>query len=165
MNNETDLTAAEKITRRFIPSELDVNNWQSIEPFFLSLVNRNNASIDELLNWLYDLSELEAAIEEHAGWLYIRMTCDTQDKSLSDAYAFFVEQVNPRIEPYADKLNKKLIALPIINQLDNRFNLYIKQVKNEILLFREENIPLEAELSVMEQQFGEISGAMTVEVS
>ncbi len=31
-------------------------------------------------------------------------------------------------------------------------------------MFREENIPLQAELSVMQQQYGVITGGMTVEV-
>lgn len=165
MNNITDTATAEKITRRFIPNDLDLNNWSAIEPFFLSLVNRNNSSIEDLLKWLYDLSELEAVIEEHAGWLYIRMTCDTQDKKLTEAYTYFVEEINPKIAPYSDQLNKKFIAEPALNSLDARYENHIKSVQNSIRLFREENIPLHAQLSVKEQTYGEISGAMTVEVN
>ena len=156
---------AEKIQRRFLPDNFNIVNWSSLESFYSSLAEQPISTLPELIDWLHDLSELEAVVEEHAGWLYIRMTCNTQNKSLSDAYAFFVEQINPEIEPYADKLNKKLVSLPIKHQLDKRFSLYIKQVENEILLFREENIPLEAELTVKEQQYGEIAGAMTVEVN
>ena len=156
---------AEKIHRNFLPENFNIENWKSLEPFYSSLVDRKISTLPELLHWLKDLSELEAVVEEHAGWLYIRMTCNTQDKSLSEAYAFFVEQINPKIEPFADKINKKLLSLPSVHQLDKRFGLYIKQVENEILLFREENIPLEAELTVKEQQYGEIAGAMTVEVN
>ena len=46
MNNATELTSADKITRKFIPKDLDVNNWQELEPFFQSLVNRKNETID-----------------------------------------------------------------------------------------------------------------------
>jgi oligoendopeptidase F len=41
----------------------------------------------------------------------------------------------------------------------------LRSVKKNIDLFREENIPLQAELSVMQQQFGVIAGKMTVEVN
>ena len=156
---------AEKIQRNFLPENFKIENWKSLEPFYSSLVDRKISTLPELLHWLKDLSELEAVVEEHAGWLYIRMTCNTQDKALSEAYAFFVEQINPKIEPFADKINKKLLSLPSVHQLDKRFSLYIKQVENEILLFREENIPLEAELTVKEHHYGEIAGAMTVEVN
>ena len=97
---------AEKIHRNFLPENFNIENWKSLEPFYSSLVDRKISTLPELLHWLKDLSELEAVVEEHAGWLYIRMTCNTQDKSLSEAYAFFVEQINPKIEPFADKINK-----------------------------------------------------------
>ena len=121
MSDNTDFASAEKITRRFLPNDLDVNNWSALEPFFSSLVNRKNNSIEELLQWLYDLSELEAAIEEHAGWLYIRMTCDTQNKEFTEAYTFFVEEINPKIAPYNDLLNKKFINERSFISLDGRY--------------------------------------------
>lgn len=162
-NNSLEATF-EKIQRNFLPTNFIVTDWTSLEYFYQSLSERKISSTDDLLHWLHNLSELEAIVEEHAGWLYIRMTCDTQDKSLSEAYAFFVEQVNPKIAPYADLLNKKLASSPFVKELDNRYALYVKQIENEIKLFRDENIPLEAELTVKEQQYGEIAGAMTVDV-
>ncbi len=160
----TGLAIDEKTQRRFLPDNFNIVDWNSLEPFYSSLSEKLISTLADLTDWLNDISELEAVVEEHAGWLYIRMTCNTQDKSLSDAYAFFVEEINPKIEPYSDMLNRKLLALPFIHQLDKRFILYIKQVENEILLFRKENIPLEAELTVKEQKYGEIAGAMTVDV-
>ncbi|MFM7216679.1 MAG: M3 family oligoendopeptidase, partial [Bacteroidota bacterium] len=44
------------------------------------------------------------------------------------------------------------------------YSIYLREVRNAIDLFREANIPLNAELSVKEQKFGEIAGAMSVEV-
>ena len=160
-----DVASSGKIKRTFLPTNLDLDNWSAIEPFFNSLVNRKNESAQDLLNWLYDLSELEAVIEEHAGWLYIRMTCDTQDKKLTDAYTYFVEEINPKIAPYSDQLNRKFIEEPQLKSLDGRYVNHIKSVQNSIKLFREENIPLQAQLSVKEQQYGEIAGAMTVDVN
>jgi oligoendopeptidase F len=164
---ENTLTAGAsgKVRRKFLPANFTITDWKSLEPYYTSLTSKNISSKDDLIEWLNDLSEIEAAVEEHAGWLYIRMTCDTRDKKLTEAYTFFVEQVNPQIEPYADKLNKKLIESPFAKELDSRYQLYLKGVENEIKLFREENIPLEAQLTVSEQQYGEIAGAMTVEVN
>ena len=47
---------------------------------------------------------------------------------------------------------------------EKKFFTYLRNVKKSIELFREENIPLQSELSVMQQQFGVISGKMTVTV-
>jgi oligoendopeptidase F len=74
-------------------------------------------------------------------------------------------EIQPKVQPYADKLNRKLIDCPFTKELDQKkFFTYLRTVKKSIDLFREENIPILAEMSVMQQQFGVISGKMTVEV-
>ena len=59
-----------------------------------------------------------------------------------------------------------MIGSPFIKELEQqKYFTYLRNVKKSIELFREENIPLNAELSVMAQHFGVISGKMTVEVN
>ena len=159
------LNAPEKIRRNFLPANLDLLKWESIEPFYLDLQNRELNSIADLKKWLSDSTELESIIQEHVGWLYIRMTCDTTDKKLTDAYTHFVENINPKIEPFSDRLNKKFLDCTFRTELDKRYALYVKQVENSIRIFREENIALQAEMTVKEQKYGETAGAMTVEVN
>jgi len=55
---------------------------------------------------------------------------------------------------------------PLTSRLDQKkYFTYLRSVKKSIELFREKNIPLQAELSVLGQQFGAISGKMTVVVN
>jgi oligoendopeptidase F len=55
---------------------------------------------------------------------------------------------------------------PHTQELDQKeYFTYLRGVRKRIELFREENIPLYAESSVLAQQFGVISGKMTVEVN
>jgi len=55
------------------------------------------------------------------------------------------------------------VECPYTGELDKReFFTYIRRVKKQIELFRENNIPLQAELSVLAQQYGMIAGKMTV---
>lgn len=150
--------------RNYVPAGLTISSWSSIESFYKELEDRELTSLTDLVNWLRDLSELETVIQEHVGWLYIRMTCDTRDNKLSDAYTFFVNEINPHIEPYNDKLNRKFIESPFAAQLDASYDNYKRQVENAVRLFREDNVPLNAELTVKEQKFGEIAGAMSVEI-
>ena len=75
-------------------------------------------------------------------------------------------EIQPKVQPYSDKLNKKLIEIPFTQKLDaDNYFTYLRNVKKNIELFREINIPINAELNVMQQQFGAISGKMTVEVN
>ena len=86
---------------------------------------------------------MEAVLSEDACWRQIKMTCDTENKELEEAFTFFVMEIQPNIQPYADKLNKKLIECPFTKELDQqKFFTYLRNVKKNIDLFREENIPL-----------------------
>src|SRR5689334_13037143 len=64
-----------KEKRRFISETLDFNTWASLEPVYTELRDRPLASAPDFRQWMNDQSELDSAIQEHAGWLYIRMTC------------------------------------------------------------------------------------------
>ena len=154
-----------KVPRKFLPEDFKITEWQGLEPYFQELLERPINSLADLRRWLEDISELEAIIGEDAAWRQIRMTCDTENKELEKAFEFFVLEIQPKIQPYADKLNRKLIDSPFTNDLDQKeFFTYLRNVKKNIDLFRPENIPLQAESAVLAQQFGIISGKMTVEV-
>ena len=155
-----------KTARHFLPEDFKVTDWDTLEPYFKNLIEREIHSAKELENWLKDISELEAVVSEDACWRQIRMTCDTTDKALEEAFTFFCMEIQPKLQPYADLLNRKLISNPFIGELDQKkYFTYLRNVRKSIDLFREENIPLQAELSVMQQQYGAIAGRMTVEVN
>lgn len=155
-----------KVPRSFLPEDFAVTDWESLEPYFKDLSERKIDGRKDLEKWLNDSSELEAVISEDACWRQIKMTCDTENKTLEEAFVFFVTQIQPQIQPYADKLNRKLLESPFVQELDKeKFFTYLRNVKKSIDLFREENIPLQSELSVLAQQFGVINGKMMVEVN
>lgn len=155
----------QKLPRQFLPEDFTVTNWEALEPYFIRLLERPLRSLEELEQWLKDSSELEAVISEDVCWRQIHMTCDTENKSLEEAFVYFVTQIQPHIQPYSDKLNRKLVECPFTASLDQeKYFTYLRSVKKSIDLFREENIPIQSELSVLGQQFGVISGKMTVEV-
>ncbi len=154
-----------KTTRTLLPSDFTITNWEMLEPYFKELVERDISTKENLEAWLKDQSELEAAVSEDACWRQIKMTCDTQNKTLEESFNFFCLQIQPNIQPYADALNKKLLAAPALSELDpKKYFTYLRNVKKSIELFREVNIPLQAELSVLQQQYGQITGAMSIEV-
>ena len=155
----------QKRPHQFLPANFELSQWEGLEPYFKALLDREITNKLTLESWLQDLSELEAFISEDACWRQIKMTCDTTDKSLEAAFTFFCMEIQPKIQPYADALNKKLIQCPFTNELDEKeYFTYLRSVKKSIELFREENITLQAELSVLQQQYGTIAGRMTITV-
>jgi len=152
-------------TRSFVDQDLVIEDWSSIEPYFLELLSREINSLGEFKMWLKDQSELEAIIEENAAWRYIKMTIDTKDQKLSDAYSFFISEIQPNIAPFDDKLNHKLNESSFTKDLENdlAFAILFKKVKSAIELYREENISLFSDISTESQKFGSLSAAQTVE--
>src|SRR4029078_10282211 len=103
----------QKMPRHFVPDNFIVTDWKSLEPFFKELLDRTIDSKEALEQWLKDQSELEAVVNEDACWRQIKMTCDTENKALEDAFNFYCLQIQPNIEPYSDALNKKLVNHPL----------------------------------------------------
>jgi len=163
MNISADI---KKIKRNFLPENFTVTTWEALEPYFKTILEREINSLKDLENWLKDMSELEAVVSEDACWRQIKMTCDTTDKALEESFTFFCMEIQPQLQAYADALNKKLVNCVYTKELNQeKFYTYLRSVRKSIELFREENIAIQAELSVMQQKFGVISGSMTVEVN
>lgn len=162
MNYSADI---QKLPRHFLPEDFKITDWGTLQPYFEELTERPIESKSDLEKWLRDMSELEAVIGEDAAWRQIKMTCDTENKELEKAFEYFVLEIQPKIQPYADKLNRKLVDSPFTSELDQKeFHTYLRSVKKSIELFREANIPLQAETSVLAQQYGVITGKMAIEV-
>ena len=154
-----------KLPRHYLPADFEIRDWPLLEPYFKELSERKIDSVESLELWLKDVNEIEAAVSEDACWRQIRMTCDTENKELEAAYAFFMMEIQPKIQPYADLLNRKLVDTPFTKELNQeKFFTYLRNVRKNITLFREANIPLQAEMNVEAQRFGMIAGKMTVEV-
>ena len=155
-----------KPIRSFLPQDFVVTTWEALEPYFIQLVNSPVETKEQLSSWLTQLSEVEAVVSEDACWRQIKMTCNTADKALEEAFNYFCLEIQPKIQPYSDTLNKKLIASPALSELDaDTYYTYIRSVKKNIDLFREANIPIQAELSVMQQQYAVVVGKMTVVIN
>lgn len=151
-----------KKPRNFVPQHLEII-WEKLEPLFLELKNREINSVEDLERWLKDRSELEAALEEDFAWRYIRMTCDTSNEELLQQFQYFATEIEPKIAPISNDLNKKLIDSPFSEKLDKeKYFVFIRGVKKALQLFREENIPLLTEIQVKQQTYQSITGAMSV---
>ena len=154
-----------KIKRTYLPANFSASNWEVLEPYFKDLLDRDISTKEKLEQWLKDQSELEAIVNEDSCWRQIKMTCDTENKALEESFNYFCMEIQPRIQPFSDALNKKLIHSPLLDQLNKeKYFTYLRSIRKSIELFREENIPLQAEMAVLQQQFGQVTGAMTITV-
>jgi oligoendopeptidase F len=153
-----------KKTRTYIPQNLEIK-WENLEPLFKELTERPINSVEELEHWLHDRSELEAALEEDFAWRYIRMTCDTTSEELLQKFQYFATEIEPKIAPYSNELNKKLVNSQWADKLhEEKYFILLRGVKKALELFREENIPLQTEIQVEQQKYQSITGSMSVHI-
>ncbi|MEH3112744.1 M3 family oligoendopeptidase [Pedobacter terrae] len=154
-----------KKPRTYIPQELNIT-WENLEPLFTELQNREINSTVELEQWLKDRSELEAALEEDFAWRYIKMSCDTANEELVKNFQYFATEIEPKISPLANELNKKFAESPFMDDLDKeKYFVYSRAIKKALELYRDENIELFTKLQVKQQQYQGITGAMSVELN
>ena len=85
-------------------------------------------SVEDLEAWLTDLSELEACISEDACWRQIKMTCDTTDKSLEDAFTFFCMEIQPQMQPYATQKS----LFPVVLELSASDALLLEEMVEDL---------------------------------
>ena len=150
--------------RNFLKKELILNAWVDIQSYFDDLNNRDITNVEGLRRWFQDRSELEAFVSEDLGWRYIRMTCYTEEEKYTKAYQDFVENIQPKIAPESDKLNNKALASPFLKDLesDPGYDIMIREMKKEVELFREENIPLFTQVQTLAQKYSQIMGGMFI---
>lgn len=151
--------------RAFVPQNIDLGSWPQIAPLFDQLEARaaQATTAEELEAWLLDWSELNAALDEESARRYIAMTCHTDNAEAEKAYLHFVEHVDPQTKPRQFALEKIYVAHPQRPHLDrHRFEVFDRDTKNHVELFREENVALETEDAKLCQQYQKVIGAQTV---
>jgi oligoendopeptidase F len=178
--------------RKFVPSAIDLGDWPQIAPLFDQLEKRaaQCQSAADLERWLLDWSELSAALDEEAARRYIAMTCHTDNADAEKAYLHFVENVEPKLKPRQFELETICVTHPLRVELlkirrgklhepqtdgsngtrgarpsepsEARYEVFDRDMKNHVELFRPENVALETEEAKLCQQYQKLSGSLTV---
>ncbi|MFW5886394.1 MAG: M3 family oligoendopeptidase [Bacteroidota bacterium] len=153
-----------KKNRKYLPVDLNVQDWSNLEPFYNELLASSFDNKDIIEEWLKKRSELNSVLEEEFATMYIRMTRDTANEGYSQVFNDFVTTVQPKIIEFSHKLDEKFINSPLLDELDqDKYHVMIRGIKKHLEIFREKNIPLFSELQVEEREFGKISSEMTIE--
>jgi len=147
-----------------IEKPLTATNLKSV---FNQLIEQPIQTKDEFTQWLKEISDLESSVSEDLAWRYIRMTCDTTNKEHEAAYLDFVQNIQPELAPLEDQLNRKVVESHFAKEAeqDEAVRIYFRSLRGAIELYREENIPLQAELSTLAQEYSSIQGAMSVNIN
>jgi oligoendopeptidase F len=154
------------MSRNYIPESFNITTWELLLPYYEKAIDFPINSADEFDDFLKYISELESMVSEDLAWRYIKMTCDTNNEELEKRYVDFVNLIQPHIAPFEDKINQKIHQSPYKSALEKEksYFIYFRSIANSIQLYREENVPLFAEIQTLSQKYGSITGSMSVEI-
>ena len=153
----------ERGTQSFVHDDFDPSVWDEINPYVDDLLNRKISCSKCIEGIIRDASELSEHISEKGALLYIAMTCDTESEEKRSSFLDFVENIRPKLSEFSDSLNRRLVEHEAVGNLPARYDLMIRSMKNDIDIFRKENIPLGVEQTRLVTESQTINGAMTVE--
>ena len=141
------------------PSGFAKATWDDVAPYFDELATR---SIDRstIESWLRAWSTLEELVTEAAARAMIAYTIDTSDAAKEADHLRFSTQVLPRMEERSVELARRLVesgyATPELKTTLDRF-------RTQIRIFRDENVPIFAELEEHSARYQRITGSITVQ--
>jgi len=151
------------LTRSFVPDVFDAADWPQVEPLFDTLLSRTLATPEEALAWLEDYSELVSVVGEHGSRVNIAKACDTESDAVDRAFLNWVENIEPKLKPIRDAMNRKLLDSGLADDLPaDTYAVMVKGWRTGVELFREENVALETELTKLASAYDQHLGSITV---
>lgn len=151
------------LKRRFLPQDFTLTTWEALEPYTKELENRSLDTLEDYQRFLDDSDELSRVMGENSAWRYIRMTCNTADKEIEQAYHYLIEHIMPKAAEFGNVINNKMAQSPFSKEVnDTGFALMMRKIQSEIEIFRDENIPLSSEADQVSAEFVKLNGAMKV---
>jgi oligoendopeptidase F len=161
----TRVVSPQQINRKFLDSQFTLSTWELVLPYFERLSQTEINSLDDLIAFCQNRSELESYLSENFAWRYIKMSCDNQNEALQQSYQQFVNEIMPNASVFEDAWNNKVMQSPFAAELpENGYSIMLRGLQKSIEIFREENIPLFTELQNLQTQYGAATGALMVEI-
>lgn len=146
-----------------MPDEFDATDPQAVSRIYSQLEERDVPTRQSLEDFILDWEEFGATIFERYSEAYVDMTADTTNPEYETTYIKIVEEIMPIVEQRDFNLKQKVLSSPGVGELGSRYEVFLRNIRSEVELFREENIPLQTEDIKMGQEAEKISGGQSAE--
>lgn len=143
---------------------IEVKSWSDVEPYYKELYSRGINSVEELEQWIIDRSKLYALLDEAYARAYINLQRYTDNKDYEKTFKNFTKNIFPEYKKYNFVLDKKLYECKFRKKLnEDKYGIFLRNLVNQMELFREKNIPLETEEVNLSSKYGKLIGSTQVE--
>lgn len=149
----------------FIPTDLTITSWQDLKPYYDKLRQAPIQSTQDLATFLNHFSEIQSVFAEQSARAYIAMTRHTDDPELVKRHELFSVEIAPEVEIAQNDIETQIVKNGFFEKLpDERYATLKRELKRNLELFREDNVELDAKLSKLASDYGQIAGAMTARI-
>ncbi len=133
--------------------------WEDIAPYYEALATSplDRANVEA---WLADWSLFESLLSEAGALASFAYSCDTSDPAREAAQLRFGTQISPKAREQRVRLQERLVQLDYVRP---GLETTVERFRNQVGLFATANVPLFADLSMLETEWSKVNGAMTVE--
>ncbi|PLV59750.1 M3 family oligoendopeptidase [Thermotoga sp. KOL6] len=135
--------------------------WEEVEPVVKELLEMPINSSEEFRSFINRVTNFFDNVREEAGWLYIKMTVNADKEEYAKAYEEFQKNVIARLKPYEQKIKEKIVENERF--APRGYEYMVKILRNDVELFREENVPLQVKEAIMAKNYGTLVGNIEVE--
>jgi len=132
--------------------------WAQFAPHYQDL-NMCTLTADSVEAWLADWSQISKIVQETYARLHVATTLNTADAEAEKNYHAFLSEVYPQVETAEQELKQKLLSSGLEPA---GFEIPLRNMRAEAVLFREANLPLLVENRKLGSQYNKISGAQLV---
>ena len=139
------------------PAALVAVTWDVLAPSYEELALR---PLEDLEAWLRDWSELESFVGEAATLASISYSADTRDPEKERLHLLWASEIQPRLGEQGDRLARRLLEA---DGMPAGLETALRRFRNQVGLFRSENLPLQGELSRLSAAYQKLTGGMTVD--
>ena len=140
------------------PADLADATWPDIAPHYEALAEAPLA-LEEVPAWLAAWSALDTVVDEAAALAYMRYTANTADRDAEARNLRFSMEILPEVERWQVKLAARLVAS---GYESDDLAMTIREFRSDIEIFRDENVPLVAQLEELGSAYQKAVGTMTV---
>lgn len=141
------------------PAAIADAGWSDIAPLYEALLSAE-LTADTVRPWLERWSALDELVDEAFALSMIAYTGDTRSAEREAAYLRWASEIAPKLHEVQVKLGRRL--LPYADQLPD-LTVMLRELRTDVEIFREENLPRMAELEELEAQYDKITGGLTVQ--
>lgn len=133
--------------------------WSQIQPYIENLLTCE-LTPDSIQSWLADWTTLGNLLNERFTRLQVATTVNTKDAAAEARLKSYLDTIYPHAIASNQKLAEKLVASGLSAE---DFDIPLRNIRAQVEIFSEANIPLFTELHKLGQEYDKLIGDQTVE--